>query len=232
VIVVLAAAFIAGIAFVMATRQGREAAFVDSGAHLEESITASTGNLVVTGGAPVAAPNWAGIEAADSLRPVDPLETSAAVELDLPTIPDPPAPPPPESEHDTSRVETAPEPPPSEGGPAGGDHVANAEPQASPDAPKVAAPLVPPVLLKAAWLPYPDGALKRKAEAHVEVRILVGEDGSVASVELAEAAVDTALARAAIESARSMKFKPASRGGVPVPVWYSYRFDFSLPGPG
>lgn len=233
VVVVLAVAFIAGVAFVMATRDGRDAATVESGAALGPSEATSSSALVVMGGEPLAAPNWAGIEAGDSSRPVDPLETGAAVELDLPRIPEPPVPPPPKPDPDTSRSEKPPGPPPSEAGPAGGNDVVNAEPQASPDAvPKLAAPLVPPVLLKAAWLPYPEGALKRKAEAHVEVRILVGEDGSVARVELAEAAVDSALARAAIESARSMKFKPASRGGVPVPVWYSYRFDFSLPGPG
>jgi protein TonB len=106
--------------------------------------------------------------------------------------------------------------------------VAIAESEPSPVVAPVG-PLIPPVLLKAAWLPYPDQALKRKAEAHVEVRILVGEDGNVANVELAAPAVDSALGRAALESARSMKFKPATRGGVPVPVWYSYRFDFSLP---
>jgi TonB family protein len=91
------------------------------------------------------------------------------------------------------------------------------------------APLVPPVLLKAAWLSYPREALKRKAQATVEVRILVGETGDVSQVELVDRNIDPELGQAALEAARSMKFRAATRGGNPVPVWYNYLFDFSLP---
>ena len=46
---------------------------------------------------------------------------------------------------------------------------------------------------------------------------------------LTDSKIDPALSAAAIESARSMKFRPATRGGRPVSVWYNYRFDFTLP---
>jgi TonB family protein len=158
-----------------------------------------------------------------------PAELLPARPLPVPSVPEPPpVTPPPAPSVDPGAGEDA------RAGGAAADSTASASLSEADDPSGASpirndAPLVPPVLLKAAWLTYPRDALKRKVQANVEVRILVAETGGVAQVELIEAGADPALARAAIESARSMKFRPATRGGVPVAVWYNYRFDFALP---
>ena len=165
-------------------------------------------------------------------RTMDPGESHLASELQVPRIPDEQEP----EETEPSSAERPPAPatqpsPPEEEVEPVSDLASAPEPEESQQSPSTNDndPLVPPVLLKAAWLPYPEGALKRRAEAHVDVRILVGEDGRVKSVELAGSPPDPVLGAAALDSARDMIFRPGSRGGRPVEVWFSYRFDFSLP---
>lgn len=127
--------------------------------------------------------------------------------------------------------EPAPEPPPAEptpaagateagegGGGAGGDEGGGTPPV-----------LEAPVVLRAAWLSYPEEARKRRVEGSAEVRIRVSESGGVLEVALATSAGDTALDRAALDAARTLRFRPARLGRVPVAVWYNYRFAFSLP---
>ncbi len=101
---------------------------------------------------------------------------------------------------------------------------------APPGAPRASeGPLISPVLLRAAWVPYPAEALRRKMEGPVEVRVRVEVDGTVTDVEIVSSSPDSSLNRAALESARSMIFRPATQSGRSVSVWYNYRFDFKLP---
>ena len=89
--------------------------------------------------------------------------------------------------------------------------------------------LIPPVVLKAAWLEYPRDARKRKSEGDVEVRILVDATGSVDDVTIESGTSDESLNRAALDAAHTMRFRAAQQGGRPVAVWFNYRFTFRLP---
>lgn len=89
--------------------------------------------------------------------------------------------------------------------------------------------LIPPVVLKAAWVDYPREARKRKSEGDVEVRILVDIAGGVSSVEIERGAGDESLNQAALAAARSMRFRAARQGDRPVAVWFNYQFSFRLP---
>lgn len=89
--------------------------------------------------------------------------------------------------------------------------------------------LEPPVVLKAAWLRYPEEARRKHRDGSVEVRILVAETGGVTDVQLVAGAGDTALDNAALSAARSTLFRPAHLGEQAVAVWYNYRFVFSVP---
>lgn len=89
--------------------------------------------------------------------------------------------------------------------------------------------LIPPVVIKAAWLEYPREARKRKSEGSVEVRILVDLDGQVSAVEVERGTSDESLNQAALAAARLMRFRAARQGGRPVAVWFNYQFSFRLP---
>jgi len=89
--------------------------------------------------------------------------------------------------------------------------------------------LIPPVVLKAAWLEYPREARKRKSEGVVEVRILVDLLGNVSAVEIERGAGDESLNKAAMDAARQMRFRAARQGDRPVAVWFNYQFSFRLP---
>lgn len=137
-------------------------------------------------------------------------------------VEEPPPPPPPAGEQPPAAA-SAPEAPAAggAGGPgAGGPAAAEVGP---------APVLEPPVVLKAAWLRYPESARKRRLEGSVEVRILVAETGGVKDVQLVTGAGDTALDNAALGAARATLFRPAHLGTEPVAVWYNYRFVFSVP---
>lgn len=100
---------------------------------------------------------------------------------------------------------------------------------AGPEPPAEAAVLSPPIVLRAAWFSYPEEARRRRAEGNVDVRILVDTGGGVAAVTIESGVADSTLNRAALDAARTMKFRPAHRGGTPVAVWFNYRFTFALP---
>lgn len=78
--------------------------------------------------------------------------------------------------------------------------------------------LVPPVVIAISWPEYPEGARKLSAipvvlEVHVDVR------GAVDSVRV-ETSVDCPpCVEAARASAWTMRFRPATLGGRPVPAW-------------
>jgi protein TonB len=125
----------------------------------------------------------------------------------------------------------APPPPPSPDAANGAADMAPLAPDTTVAPPAAAplAPLEPPVVLRAAWFAYPEEARRRRSEGDVEVRILVDTSGGVQAVELEEGAIDTTLNAAALDAARTMRFRPARRGDVPVAVWFNYRFSFALP---
>ncbi len=71
--------------------------------------------------------------------------------------------------------------------------------------------------------PYPSGVAKSRA-GRVDVRILVGGDGSVISAEIIRGSAE--LHQAAIEAAMRLKFGPTILSGVPTKVSGWVSFDF------
>lgn len=139
--------------------------------------------------------------------------------------------PPPEPVH-APPAELPPEVKPADTTPAAttaGEASSTRESAAGTEAPVPAPVLEPPVVLKAAWLRYPEEARKKRREGSVEVRILVAETGGVTDVQLVAGAGDSALDNAALNAARSTLFRPAHLGEQAVAVWYNYRFVFSVP---
>lgn len=80
-----------------------------------------------------------------------------------------------------------------------------------------------------AQIEYPSVLRKRRVEGNVLVRVLVGEDGRVVSVEIAKPSRHAAFDREALRSVAKFKFNPkkvngmAKRGYVLVPV--NFRLD-------
>lgn len=76
---------------------------------------------------------------------------------------------------------------------------------------------------------YPEQALRKGGEGTVWIRALVDEEGTVSSVRLAkpsETGFD--FESSCITAAFGNKYKPATRNGVPVPVWVAYPVEFRL----
>jgi TonB family protein len=86
----------------------------------------------------------------------------------------------------------------------------------------VEAGLLPPLLSSADPLRGPRG----RAAGGVELDLRVDASGEVGEARWAGGSRDTVLVQAALACARSMRFLPATRGGVHVPVWCRERFDF------
>jgi TonB family protein len=91
--------------------------------------------------------------------------------------------------------------------------------------------VIAPVLDKAPAATYPPIALRQRLEGTVELNVLVDERGNVAETLVISGAGGRAgLNEAAVESVRRRKYRPASKGGVPVKVWLPVRVQFRLPG--
>jgi protein TonB len=86
-----------------------------------------------------------------------------------------------------------------------------------------------PVLVSVDKPSYPPMARRMKVEGTVLVGVLVDENGRVVDVRL-ESGVrqNVGLNEAAIETARSARFKPATKGGVRVKTWYRLTIPFKL----
>jgi TonB family protein len=77
---------------------------------------------------------------------------------------------------------------------------------------------------------YPPIALRQRVEGTVEINALVDEKGNVTDVQLRTAAGGrTGLNEAAMDAVKKYKFRPATKDGVPVKVWYSVKVAFVLP---
>jgi TonB family protein len=74
---------------------------------------------------------------------------------------------------------------------------------------------------------YTDAARKNKVQGTVRVRVLVGADGSVKQVRMMRGLPD-GLEEEAIREAYRLRFKPAMKGGQPVPFWMPIDIEFNL----
>ena len=76
--------------------------------------------------------------------------------------------------------------------------------------------------------PYPDAAARIEVEAVVDVQVEIGADGEVGRIEVVRWA-GFGLEEATTQTVRRMHFRPAMRGGVPVPMRVLLRYNFRKP---
>jgi TonB family protein len=117
-----------------------------------------------------------------------------------------------------------------ESGEAASGRPAQAQQPARPPAqsPPEPPPLFPPKLLEVAEVVLPEGA--SLPQEGVEVLLLIGTDGDVSEVELAEPVDDPAVEEAILEAARGLRFEPARRGEQPIAARIRFRFTVAEPG--
>jgi TonB family protein len=87
---------------------------------------------------------------------------------------------------------------------------------------------LPPELLRQPEARYPAMARKLGKEAEVDVRVLVDENGNVRTADLLGKKAGFGLDEAALEAARSAKYKPATKNGVRVKMYVNLRIRFDL----
>lgn len=75
---------------------------------------------------------------------------------------------------------------------------------------------------------YPAQAIRMRHEGEVVLLVLVGVDGSVREINVQRSSGYPELDRAAIRAARTWKFRPGTRGGVPYQAWARVPIAFNL----
>lgn len=75
---------------------------------------------------------------------------------------------------------------------------------------------------------YPPQARARREEGTVQLRLQVRPDGSVGEVQVQASSGSMRLDRAAIDSVKRWKFRPATRGGQAVESWATVPITFGL----
>ncbi|HUO86232.1 MAG TPA: TonB family protein [Thermoanaerobaculia bacterium] len=88
--------------------------------------------------------------------------------------------------------------------------------------------VVPPQLTRQPDVRYPPMARKLNRSADVEVRVLVDENGNVSSADLIGKKVGFGLDDAALDAARSAKYRPATKNGVRVKAYVHLLIRFDL----
>jgi TonB family protein len=90
--------------------------------------------------------------------------------------------------------------------------------------------VIAPIVERKPQPQYPPIALRQRVDGIVEVNALVDEMGDVAETKLkAPAGGRTGLNEAALDAVKKYKFRPATKDGVPVRVWFSVKVAFVLP---
>ena len=75
---------------------------------------------------------------------------------------------------------------------------------------------------------YPELAMSAGIEGTVLLRVLVGEDGKVLSVDVLRSDVTPAMEAAAMTAARRFRFRPAKQGTIPVKAHMAVPVEFRL----
>ncbi|HEX9668903.1 MAG TPA: TonB family protein [Thermoanaerobaculia bacterium] len=89
--------------------------------------------------------------------------------------------------------------------------------------------VIPPQRLSDLRAVYPRAAERFGKTATVSVRVLVDENGKVAQAERIGNKVGFGFDEAAVDAARRMNFRPATKEGVRVKMWHTLRVDFKQP---
>ena len=115
-----------------------------------------------------------------------------------------------------------------------------APPTAVPEAPPGVKPgtlvnlsdagVIGPVTQSAPALRYPPIAERQRVEGIVELNILVDEKGNVVEALLVTpAGGKSGLNEAAVDNVKRRRYRPATKDGVPVKVWFPVSVRFVLP---
>ncbi len=86
--------------------------------------------------------------------------------------------------------------------------------------------IVPPALSKFIEAPFPEAEKAPGRSASVVLQLSIDEKGAVTLATVLTPAVSTSFDEAAVKAAQQFVFSPATRGGVPLAVKMSYRYDF------
>lgn len=86
----------------------------------------------------------------------------------------------------------------------------------------------PPELLRQPDVRYPAMARKLNKKADIDVRVLVDENGNVRTADLLGKKVGFGLDDAALDAARSAKYRPATKDGVRVKMYVNLRIRFDI----
>jgi len=90
--------------------------------------------------------------------------------------------------------------------------------------------VIAPVTQSAPALRYPPIAERQKVEGIVELNILVDEKGNVIEALLVTpAGGKSGLNEAAVDNVKRRRYRPATKDGVPVKVWFPVSVRFVLP---
>jgi protein TonB len=90
--------------------------------------------------------------------------------------------------------------------------------------------VIAPVVDRAPAVQYPPIALRQRVEGVVQITALVDERGNVIEAKVVSAPVVRAgLTEAAVDSVKRRRYRPATKGGVPVRVWIPVTVRFELP---
>lgn len=100
-------------------------------------------------------------------------------------------------------------------------------PTSAPPLPLIA-PTVDPRYADALQPPYPAAERRANREGRVTVRALIGVDGRVKAIEQVEATSDAFWRAVQAQALSRWRFKPGTRGGVPVEAWRTMTLRFVL----
>lgn len=85
-----------------------------------------------------------------------------------------------------------------------------------------------PVLVKETKPKYTEGAMRRKVEGVVELKVVILKDGTVRDDVIVTRSLDAELDEAAVAAARQWEFKPGTRDDEPVNVQVNIEMSFRL----
>jgi protein TonB len=94
--------------------------------------------------------------------------------------------------------------------------------------PPLIGPQVDPRYASALQPTYPPSELRAQRDGRVSVRVLVGTDGRVKQIERISATSDAFWQVTQERALRAWRFKPATRGDVPVEAWRSMTLTFRV----
>lgn len=110
-----------------------------------------------------------------------------------------------------------------------------AEPEVAEPEPVEAGSIVPlgtgvtaPTLIRQPNVVYPTAAVRLKRQATVKVRILVDEEGKPTQITLVGDKIGLGFEQAARQAARTTRWTPPTKSGVPVKVWVDLSINFKL----